>query len=166
MSRIVKKRSIKSGGSLSKEKVVKFRYYPSFCYRCLDKWLKKMSLQGLHIVHCGVFTFVFEEGKPELREYFTYGLSTQDGRYSVTLQYPFLEEKYGVKKAKSIINSNDSKKYQIVEIDITRIDIENDVGYKEMINDRDRLYMHYFLKVAIALSFVTAFLLTLLLFLI
>ena len=37
-------------------------------------------------------------------------------------------------------NKNQSKTYLTVEIDTQKIDIENDVGYKELISDRNKLY--------------------------
>lgn len=126
--------------------VRKFRIYPAFLYCRLDKWLKEMSRNGFHIVHSGLFFFWFECGKPEEREYFTYGLSTQEGKYSLSLRYPFLEKSYGVKKKKSKINSNEAKVYNTIEIDIDKIDPDNNVGYKELVTDRNRLYMHHFIR--------------------
>ena len=105
-----------------------------------------MSLNGWHIIYCGIFFFWFEKGLPQEKEYFTYGLSTLEGKYNLSLQYPFLEKTYGVKKRNSKINSSKSKVYQIVEIDLDRIDISNDVGYKELICDRNRLYLRYFIR--------------------
>lgn len=124
----------------------RFRIYPAFLYSQLDKWLKKESLSGWHIVHCGIFLFWFEKGTPMEKEYFTYGLGAIEGKYSISLRYPFLEKTYGMKKDKSRINSNETKKYQIVEIDLNRIDVKNDVGYKELVNDRNRLYFRYFIR--------------------
>ncbi len=129
-----------------KQYVKKFRIYPSFLYCRLDKWLKSMSLKGWHIVHCGLLFFWFEKGEPAEKEYFTYGLVTHEGKYSISLQYPLLEKTYGVKKKKSKINSNETKTYQIVEIDLGRIDVQNDIGYKELISDRNRLYMRHSLR--------------------
>lgn len=129
-----------------KQYIKKIRIYPPFCYGRLDKWLKSMSLKGWHIVHCGLFSFVFEKGEPKEKEYFTYGLISQEGKYSVSLRYPLLEKTYGLKKKKSKINSNESKSHQIVEIDLNKTDIEKDVGYKEMISDRNRLYFRHFIK--------------------
>ena len=134
-----------------KRYIRKFRFYPSFLYYRLDNWLKKMSAAGWHIVHCGIFFFWFEEGKPEIKEYFTYGLSTQEGKYDINLRHPFLEKTYGVKPKKSKINANRSKTLQIVEIDTTKVDVNNNVGYKELIQDRNSLYRMYFIK---CLSFV------------
>ena len=124
----------------------KFRIYPAFLYGRLDKWLKRMSLKGLHVVDCGFFTFLFQEGAPEEKEYFTYGLTSQEGEYNLSLRHPFLEKIYGVKKKKSIINSNEKKSYEIVEIDTKRIDVKNDTGYKELVKDRNRLYLKHFLR--------------------
>ena len=124
----------------------KFGIFPSFLYASLDKWLKKMSLDGWHIVHCGAFSFWFEKGEPSEKEYFTYGLSTQEGKYDLMLQYPQLEKTYGVKKEKSKINSNENKSYNIVEIDIERVKAEKIVGYQELLSDRNRLYTQYFIR--------------------
>ena len=129
----------------------KFRIYPYFLYFRLDKWLKYMSSNGWHIVHCGLFFFLFEKGENSLREYFTYGLSTQEGKYDISMKFPSLEKTYGLKRSK--INSNKKKSYNIVEIDTNRIDIKNDIGYKELVSDRNRLYARYFIR---NLSIVTA----------
>ena len=137
--------------SHGKQYLKKYRLYPSFLYRHLDKWLKLMSLEGWHIVHCGLFTFVFEKGEPCEKEYFTYGLSTHEGKYSISLRYPHLEKTYGIKKKKSKINSNEAKSHCIIEIDLDKIDINNDDGYKELINDRNHLYLRYFIRNCIAL---------------
>ena len=126
--------------------IKKFRFYPSFLYHNLDKWLKKMSAEGWHIVHCGIFFFVFEKGEPKNKEYFTYGLSAQEGKYNIALMHPFLEKRYGVKAKRSKINANRSKSLQIVEIDTDKIDVNNDIGYKELISDRNSLYLKYFIK--------------------
>lgn len=132
--------------SSDKRYIKKIRlYYPSFLYKRLDRWLKNMSLKGWHIVDCRIFCFVFEKGEPKEKEYFTYGLPTIEGKYSVSMRHPFLEKLYGVSKKKSRINRNEKKSYCIVEIDTQKIDVQNDVGYKELINDRDKLYLLFFL---------------------
>ena len=128
----------------NKKYIKKYRLYPAFLYSYLDKWLKSMSSKGWHIVHCTMFSFTFEKGKPKQKEYFTYGLGTQEGKYNLSLLHPFLEEKYGYKKSK--INSNNKKSYQIVEIDLKRHNIETDVGYKELISDRNNLYLRFFIR--------------------
>lgn len=135
-----------------KQFIKKFRIYPPFLYSRLDRWLKSMSEKGWHIVHCGMFFFWFERGDPEKKEYFTYGLTTQEGKYSLSLRYPLLERTYGLRNNKSRINSDKTKKYQIVEIDISKIDIKNDTGYKELISDRNSLYMRYFIRNCIVIS--------------
>lgn len=134
------KKFIKEPGKQYKRK---FRIYLPFVYNRLDKWLKSMSLKGWHIVHCGLFYFLFEKGKPTEKEYFTY-TNTQEGKYSISLMYPLLEKTYGVKKKKSKINSNEAKAHTIIEIDLKKVDVKNDIGYKELINDRNRLYRKYF----------------------
>ena len=58
--------------SKKKEKLVrKFRIYPAFLYGRLDRWLKKKSQEGLHIVDAGLISFSFERGEPKDNEYFT-----------------------------------------------------------------------------------------------
>ena len=121
----------------------KFRIYPSFMYHRLDKWLNKMSLKGFHLVDSNLISFLFEQGPKKDIVYFTYtagGFRNDDGNYSIPLRYPFLIKTYGVKKKYSKLNRNEAKSYLTIEIDTQKIDIENDVGYKELINDRNRLY--------------------------
>lgn len=141
----------------------KLRIYPPFLYRLLDKWLKKMSSKGWHVVHCNMLFFWFEKGEAKELEYFTYGLHTQEGKYSLVLRHPFIEETYGVKKKKSKINSNETKAYQIVEIDLQKAEQKN-IGYKELVNDRNRLYFLYFLRNFIVISLVAAFVIIISLF--
>ena len=137
---------IKKPKEVEKNYVKKIRFYPSFMYANLDKWLKKMSLNGWHIVDCNIFSFWFEKGEPAEKEYFTYAEITHERKYSITLRHPFLEKTYGVKKKKSKINANKEKVYKIVEIDLQKIDIQNDVGYKELVSDRNRLFLRYFIR--------------------
>ena len=129
-----------------KQYIKKFRIYPAFLYNRLDKWLKSMSAQGWHIVHCGIFSFLFEKGSPKEKEYFTYTFIPNEGRYDILLRHPCLEKTFGSKKKKSKINSNEMKAYNIVEIDLDKIDIKNNIAYKELVSDRDRLYMWYFIR--------------------
>ena len=127
----------------SKKYIRKFRIYPSFAYNGLDKWLNRMSNLGFHLVDSNLISFLFECEAPKNKIYFTYDAGcgrNDDGKYSIPLRYPFLEKTYGVKPKYSKLNKNQSKTYLTVEIDTQRIDIENDVGYKELINDRNKLY--------------------------
>ena len=131
-------------------KVIKV--YPVCLFYLLDKWLKAMSKKGWHIVHCGLFFFIFERGLPFEKEYFTYQIFTQEEKYNLLLMHPFLEETYGVKKKKSRINANKTKVYQIVEIDTDKIDVAHDVGYNELVSDRNRLYFRYSVRNYIVFS--------------
>lgn len=126
--------------------VKKYRFYPNFMYSFLDNWLKTMSLSGFHIVHSGLFTYWFEIGKPMEKEYFTYGDPINEGKYSIALRYPLLEKTYGVNKKQSKINNNISKSHNIIEIDLQKIDVKKDIGYNELIKDRNRLYLLFFLR--------------------
>ena len=128
----------------NKQYVMKIRFYPPLLYGRLDKWLKNMSLKGLHIVHCGIFYFLFEKGEPKEKEYFTYTYFHR-GEFCISLRHPFLEKIYGVKLKKSRLNSNRRKTHNIVEIDTKRIDIQNNVGYKELVRDRNQLILKHFL---------------------
>lgn len=121
----------------------KIRIYPSFLYFKLEKWLKKMSLQGWHLIYrkFGVI-YYFEKGSPREREYFVWDATyTGEGRYSIAMRYPFLEKTYGIKKKKSKLNKNATTKYDtIIEIDSKKIDFQNNLAYKELKSDRNRLY--------------------------
>ena len=108
-------------------------------YAKLDKWLKKMSLLGWHIVDCGMLFFVFEKGEPANKEYFTYISLVNESKHNLSLMFPFLEKTYGVKEKKSKINANKAKFHQIVEIDTQKIDTEKDVGYLELISERNKM---------------------------
>ena len=137
-----------------KKYIRKIRFYPEFMYFRLDNWLKKMSRSGWHIVDCGIFTYLFEQGEPMEKEYFTYAVGNShlnEGYFSISLRYPGLKETYGVKKKKSKINKNEAKAHQIVEIDLQKINIETDVGYKELRSDRNRLHA---LEATIKFSFI------------
>ena len=132
----------------------KFRFYPSFLYNKLDKWLNQMSLSGWHLIDSNPISFLFEQGEPENKIYFTYeagGTRNDDGKYSIPLRYPLLDKTYGVKSKYSKLNKNRKKSYLTVEIDTRKIDINNDVGYKELVNDRDRLYRNLAIRNAIIL---------------
>ena len=102
-----------------------------------------MSNSGFHLVDSNLISFLFECGEPKNKVYFTYTAESgrnDDGKYSIPLRYPFLKKTYGVKPKYSKLNKNQSKTYLTVEIDTKKIDIENDVGYKELLNDRNELY--------------------------
>lgn len=78
-----------------------YRFYPQCMYHQLDKWLKQMSAKGWHIVHCSIFYFLFEKGNPQQKEYFTYSADSPhrgEGRFSISMRYPFLSSHFGVKK--------------------------------------------------------------------
>lgn len=140
-----KKIKKESKADVDKQFVKIFRIYPSFLYNRLDKWLEKMSLNGLHVVHAGWFFFIFEKGSSQHKVYFTHGLVAQEKKYKIGLKHPNFEKLYGVKKKKSKINANEKKKYEILEIDVKRIDIQNDTGYKRLVDDRNRLYLQHFI---------------------
>ena len=131
-----------------------FKVYPACLFYLLDKWLKAMSKKGWHIVHCGLFFFIFERGLPFEKEYFTYQIFTQEAKYNLMLMYAFLEKTFGVKEKKSKINANKTKKYQIVEIDTDKIDVAHDVEYNELVSDRNRLYFRYSVRNYIIFSII------------
>ena len=141
----------------SKKYTRKFRLYPSFAYKRLDKWLNKMSLSGWHLVDSNLVSFLFEYGTPQNKVYFTYdaGWGLNDvGKYSIPLRYPFLDKTYGVKPKYSKLNSNQAKTYLTLEIDTQKVDTQNDVGYKELLMDRDMLYSKLAIRNALVLLLV------------
>jgi len=153
----MKKRNAKKNGFYKdpkKQYLKKYRFYPTFLYYRLDKWLKDMSLKGWHIVHCGLLTFVFEKGESFEKEYFTYYFSARDLKRSVTVCFSLFEKKYGVKAKKSKINSNQKKCYRIVEIDTEATDIKNDFGYRKLVEYRDNLHKKHLIEGIIAFTIV------------
>lgn len=133
-----------------KNKMIKkiIKIYPPVMYFLLEKWLRKMSSNGWHLIKRKFFIYYFEKGEPEKREYFVWSPSyTGEGKYSIPLRYPKLTITYGKKKQKSKLNKNSYLKHEtIIEIDTQKIDIQNDVGYKELIDDRNRLYLRCFIR--------------------
>ena len=118
----------------------KFRIYPSVLYSRLDRWLNRMSLSGWHVVDIKLFFFLFEQGKPEDKRYFSYTPTPprNDGAtFSISMRYPFLEQTYGVKKKHSPLNKNQSKTHCIIELEPQKM---QSIGYREMLHDRNRLY--------------------------
>ena len=118
----------------------KFRVYPSCLYSRLDRWLNRMSLSGWHVVDIKLGFFLFEQGKPEDKQYFSYTPTPprHDGAtFSISMRYPFLEQTFGVKKKHSALNKNQSKTHCIIELDPQKI---QSIGYRELIHDRNRLY--------------------------
>ena len=139
----------------SKKYIIKFRFYPSFMYQYLDNWLSKMSRLGWHLVDSNMVSFLFEQDEPKEKVYFTYeagGFRNDSGEYSIPLRFPFLEKIYGIKKKYSKLNKNEAKTYLTIEIDTKRIDIENDISYKELLSDRNRLYKKLAVRNAIILG--------------
>ena len=125
----------------AKTYIRKFRVYPCFDYPRLDAWLHAMSLDGWHLVDSNMISFLFEQGAPRDKVYFTYTqMPREGGAYSIGLLYPGLEKTYGVKKKYSKLNKNEAKAYTTIEIDTKKIDIDNHIGYKELLQDRNRLY--------------------------
>ena len=111
-----------------------------------------MSQKGWHLVYSTGFSFLFEEGEPEDREYFTYGICTQEGRYDLFLMYPMLEKTYGLKNSK--LNKNELKLPRTIEIDRKKLEEKNKVGYNELVSDRNRLYKKYFIRNTVIFSIV------------
>lgn len=88
----------------NKKYIVKIKYYPCFMFSYLDRWLKKMSLSGWHIVHCCGLLYWFENDLPEEKEYFTYFTPIRnEGKYDINMRYPFLEKNIAKKNLKLIL---------------------------------------------------------------
>ena len=136
----------------SKTYIRRFRFYPRFAYFKLDAWLRSMSPLGWHLVDSNMISFLFERGAPKDNIYFTYTQMPREGSaYSIGLLYPGLEKTYGVKKKYSKLNKNEAKAYTTIEIDTKKIDIENHIGYKELVSDRNRLYKKLAIRNALVL---------------
>jgi hypothetical protein len=145
----------KNTGEYKKE----YRIFPMCTFFLLDKWLKKMSQAGWHLVDYGLYTYRFQKGNPCDKEYFTYTTSgVGEGKYSIPLRYPMLEKTFG--KKKSVLNRiNKTKGITILEIDTKKIDIKNDIGYNELIADRNKLYALMTIRDIVAIAILIVFLL-------
>ena len=150
-----KKTAIKNG----KRIIRKYRFYPSFLLFLLDRWLKKMSLKGWHLIENGSFSFTFEEGQPCEKEYFSCLPSGENlnggGKYSIHLRHPFFERVYGVHKKRSKLNKATSRSHvplTIIEVDKDRIDINTNIGYLELKHDRNRLLAIDYLRAILIIS--------------
>ena len=141
----------------NKDKIIRIRYYPSFLYFLLERWLSKMSLRGWELVsrHIGV-VYRFEKSTPKSREYFVWEPTRiGEGKYSIPMRYPFLEIHYGVKKKYSKLNKHSHIKHDtIIEVDTRKIDVDNDTDYLELKRDRNKLYTLFFVRNIIVLAFV------------
>lgn len=69
-----------------------------------------------------------------------------------------LEKTFG--KKKSVLNRiNKTKGITILEIDNKKIDIQNDIGYKELKKDRNKLYALMTIRDSAAIAIMIVFLL-------
>ena len=131
---------------IQKKRHIRIRFYPPFLYFLLENWLKKMSLNGWHLINRRIgIIYCFEIGEPEIKEYFAWDPSyTGEGKYSIPMRYPSIKKTYGVKAKYSILNR--SKYLNIIEVDTCKIDVSNDLSYLELKNDRNKLYILRFLR--------------------
>ena len=138
--------------STSVKKVL--RFYPCFLYFLLENWLKRMSQAGWHLIERKAIFYYFEKGEPKDKDYFVWDPTFIGmGKYSVPLRYPNLIKTYGVSKKKSKLNRNSIKNFDtIIEVDTERI---SDIGYQELVNDRNKLYALMSLEFFILLLLVT-----------
>jgi hypothetical protein len=111
-----------------------------------------MSSKGWHIIDCKIgILYYFEKGKPQEKEYFVWDPTyTGEGKYSIPMRYPFLKKTYGVKGKHSKLNQN--KYLNIIELDTHKIDINNDISYLELKNERNKLYVLCFVRNFLILS--------------
>jgi hypothetical protein len=106
----------------------------------LEKWLKKMSNKGWHLVSRKfAIIYYFEKGLPEDKEYFVWSPTyTGEGRYSIDMRYPSLAKTYGKNKKKSKLNNNSFKNsVNIIEVDPQK----KDYAFDELRHDRNRIYI-------------------------
>ena len=76
-------------------KCIRIRFYPPVLYFMLEKWLKKMSNMGWYLFDChfGV-VFCFEKCEFRERDYFIWDPGYPgEGKYSISMRYPFLRKK-------------------------------------------------------------------------
>lgn len=124
--------------------IVKYRLYPSCTYFALESWLYKMSKRGLHLVDYGLFKYVFYEGTPIDQTYFVYDRDSgnahkDEGKYSLVLRYPNLIAQYAYSGKKCQLNKKSKQK--ILYKNIIAIDNQKkNLGYEEMVHDRNILY--------------------------
>lgn len=128
---------------MKRKTIKKYRFYPSFLFFRLDRWLKKMSAKGWHLIEYGSISFTFEEGEPCDKEYFTYhyggGVQKGGDKYCLPTMHPFINKVYGIHRKRSRLNketSCHSAPYVIIEIDQDRIDVKADIGYLELRRER------------------------------
>ena len=145
----------------NKNIVKKFRYYPMWLYSKLDNWLNKMSLQGYHLIDYNSFCYTFEKGDPKNTEYFSCewgGFRNDDGYYNVLLRHPFAEEVYGKKKSKLTKNrKHKMHSFLIMEINKEKISGEIEIGYKELISDRNKYHLKKAIKFTAIFSIIIVF---------
>lgn len=132
------------------------RIYPPVVYFLLEKWLKKMSTKGLHLVNCNFgIIYRFEKGIPEEKEYFVWDTTrTGEGKYSIELRYPLLRKEFGVKEKRSKLNKNSSRKhFNIIEVDKTKLNTEQNLFFSYLRKERNRLYLLRFVNMLIVVAF-------------
>lgn len=137
---------------MSKSRLIRMRIYPAFLFFLMENWLKKMSLQGWHLVDCKMYMFYcFERSEPKEKEYFAWTPThTGDGFYSITLRYPLLVKTYGIKSKRSKLNMNSEKKHlNLIEVDLEKNDIRDVHALK---SERNRLYFRRFIRDLLVLS--------------
>lgn len=125
------------------QKIIKYRFYPSYRYNKLELWLKDMSNSGWMLVNYGFFKYEFQKCNNIERIYFVYnygGFRNDDGQYSIMLRYPRLKEQYGVSAHRSLLNKNNRSRFfykTIIELDPQKVDN----SFYEIVDERNKLYI-------------------------
>ncbi len=112
-----------------------YRYYPSCTYHLLDNWLNKKSKKGQFLEDYGLVKYVFREGTPQEKVYFTYsditGNLSYGYRFCVTYYHPAPDKNYG-----KLVSSKKVHDKSIILVDPKKINKE----YYEMKHRRNMLY--------------------------
>lgn len=147
--------------------ITRYRIYLPVTYSCLEVWLKKMSLNGAHLIRYNAIKYTFELGNPMERTYFAYQCGGSphrgEGFFNISLRYPLLFQEIGMPKKRSHLNNGLKNAYatkMIIEVDAKRLYQK----YMDLVAERNRLYLLKFLRdgsavVLLVLLFIMAFLL-------
>ncbi len=112
-----------------------YRYYPACAYHLLDNWLSEMSKKGLFLVDYKLAKYVFREGTPHEKIYFTYsditGNLSYGYRFCVSYYHPAPDKNYGKPVSPQKVHDK-----SIILVDPQKIDRE----YYIMRHRRNKLY--------------------------
>lgn len=127
-----------------KDKISVYFFTPSFAYPLLEKRLALLSEKGWHLVYNHAMKYTFLRGTPQKRFYFIFhssGVQRSEGKFNLTLRHWNIIGCYGVSSKKSPLNKNAGRHFSsptIIEVRPEKIGTE---AYKELQDDRRKLYL-------------------------